>query len=314
MAGAHLGADVWLTEYITPYDMYVHGLTKILAYKKTPYQEMYVVETGAYGKALVLDGKWQSSVGDEFIYHEALVHPAMVSHPNPENVLILGGGEGATTREVFRWHSVKKAMMVDIDGDVVEACRQFLPEMHQGSFDDPRLQLVIGDAFEVIDNSGAEWDIIISDLSDPIEEGPSFQLFTKEYFERLKRILRDDKGIVVIQAGPVSPADVHLHARLFNTLKTVFTHVHSYFAPTCTYGSPWGFILASETAIDSRPDPEEIDRILQEKTKGGFRTFDGTALLGMLNTPGYIRKKIATETQIYTLENPPIFFGQGVKK
>lgn len=131
MAGAHLGADVWLSEYITPYDMYVHGLTKILAYKKTPYQEMYIVETGAYGKALVLDGKWQSSVGDEFIYHEALVHPAMVSHPNPENVLILGGGEGATTREVFRWHSVKKAMMVDIDGDVVEACRQYLPEMHQ---------------------------------------------------------------------------------------------------------------------------------------------------------------------------------------
>lgn len=75
-----------------------------------------------------------------------------------------------------------------------------------------------------------------------------------------------------------------------------------------------GFILASQTPINTRPDPEQIDKILQEKTKGGFRTFDGIALLGMLNTPGYIRKKIATETQIYTLDNPPVFFGQGVNK
>lgn len=311
MAGSQLNADVWISEYITPYDMYVHGITSILAHKKTPYQEMYIVESGAYGKALVLDGKWQSCTGDEFLYHEALVHPAMINHPNPENVLILGGGEGATTREVFRWNSVKKAMMVDIDGDVVEACRQHLPEMHQGSFDDPRLELIIGDAFNVLDTTEAKWDIIISDLSDPIEEGPSFQLFTQEYFSQLKQVLRKN-GIVVIQAGPIAPANLYIHGRLVNTLKAVFSNVHSYFAPTCTYGSAWGFAIASETPFDTRPNPEETDILLREKTTNDFRSFDGISLLGMLQTPGYVRQCIKKETEVYTTTKPPKFFGKGV--
>jgi len=311
MAGSQVNADVWISEYITPYDIYVHGITSILAHKKTPYQDMYIVESGAYGKALVLDGKWQSCTGDEFLYHEALVHPAMIFHSNPENVLILGGGEGATTREVFRWNTVKKAMMVDIDGEVVEACKEHLPEMHQGSFDDPRLELVIGDAFNVLDNSQPQWDVIISDLSDPIEEGPSFQLFTQEYFSRLKNCLRDN-GIVVIQAGPIAPANLHIHGRLVNTLKAVFTHVHSYYTPTCTYGSAWGFAIASEQGFDTLPNPEKIDRLLEQKTANDFRSFDGVSFLGMLQTPGYVRQCIQNETEVYTMKKPPKFFGQGV--
>ncbi|MBL1209568.1 spermidine synthase [Geminocystis sp. GBBB08] len=311
MAGSQLNADVWISEYITPYDIYVHGITSILAHKKTPYQEMYIVESGAYGKALVLDGKWQSCTGDEFLYHEALVHPAMINHPNPENILILGGGEGATTREVFRWNAVKKAMMVDIDGDVVQACREHLPEMHQGSFDDPRLELIIGDAFNVLDTTEPKWDIIISDLSDPIEEGPSFQLFTQEYFSQLKQVLREN-GIVVIQAGPIAPANLYIHGRLVNTLKQVFSNVHSYFAPTCTYGSSWGFAIASESSFDTRPDPDKIDRLLEQKTTNDFRSFDGISLLGMLQTPGYVRQCIEKETEVYTTTKPPKFFGKGV--
>lgn len=313
MAGSQVNADVWISEYITPYDIYVHGITNILAHAKTPYQDMYIVESGAYGKALVLDGKWQSCTGDEFLYHEALVHPAMINHPNPENVLVLGGGEGATVREVFRWQSVKKATMVDIDGEVVEACRQHLPEMHQGAFDDPRLELIIGDAFEVLDTTGAQWDIVISDLSDPIEEGPSFQLFTQEYFARLKKVLRDN-GIVVIQAGPIAPANLHIHGRLVNTLKTVFSNVHAYFTPTCTYGSAWGFAIASEQDFETIPDPDKIDRLLEQKTTNDFRSFDGISLLGMLQTPGYVRQAIQNETEVYTMKKPPKFFGQGVKE
>jgi spermidine synthase len=121
MAGTELKADMWVSEYITPWDIYVHGVNRILAYQKTAYQEMYIVESGAYGKALVLDGKWQSCTGDEFLYHEALVHPGMIAHHSPQKILILGGGEGATIREVLRWQSVTRVMMVDIDGEVVEA-------------------------------------------------------------------------------------------------------------------------------------------------------------------------------------------------
>ncbi|HBL11505.1 MAG TPA: polyamine aminopropyltransferase [Cyanobacteria bacterium UBA11162] len=310
MAGSQVGADLWISEYVTPWDIYVHGITKVLAYKKTAYQDMYIVETGVYGKGLVLDGKWQSCTGDEFIYHEALVHPAMICHTNPRNVLVLGGGEGATVREILRWKTVEQAMMVDIDGEVVEACREHLPEMHQNAFDDSRTNLVIADALEVLDQTDQQWDIVISDLSDPIEEGPSFQLFTKEYFEKVQRVLAPG-GYFVIQAGPVAPAELRLHARLVNTLKAVFPNVHSYSAPTPTYGSPWGFAIGSTEAIASQPDPATIDQLLQEKTTGGLRLLDGITLLGLFQTPAYIRQAIAAETQIYTLNEPPKFFGKG---
>jgi spermidine synthase len=310
MAGSQVGADLWVSEYITPWDMYVHGVTKVLAYKKTAFQEMYIVETGAYGKGLVLDGKWQSCTGDEFLYHEPLVHPAMICHSSPRNVLVLGGGEGATVREILRWKTVEQVMMVDIDGEVVEACREHMQEMHQGAFEDSRTNLVIGDALEVLDTTEQKWDIVISDLSDPIEEGPSFQLFTKEYFEKAQRVLAPG-GYFVLQAGPVAPVELTLHARLVNTLKAVFPNVHSYASHTPTYGSPWGFAIGTAEAIATQPDPDATNQLLEEKTTGGLRLIDGITLLGIMQTPAYIRKAIAAETQVYTLKEPPKFFGKG---
>ncbi len=310
MAGSQVGADLWVSEYITPWDMYVHGVTKVLAYKKTAFQEMYIVETGAYGKGLVLDGKWQSCTGDEFLYHEPLVHPAMICHSSPRNVLVLGGGEGATVREILRWKTVEQVMMVDIDGEVVEACREHMQEMHQGAFEDSRTNLVIGDALEVLDTTEQKWDIVISDLSDPIEEGPSFQLFTKEYFEKAQRVLAPG-GYFVLQAGPVAPVELTLHARLVNTLKAVFPNVHSYASHTPTYGSPWGFAIGTAESIATQPDPDATNQLLEEKTTGGLRLIDGITLLGIMQTPAYIRKAIAAETQVYTLKEPPKFFGKG---
>jgi spermidine synthase len=310
MSGGEVGAEFWMSEYITPWDIYAHGVTQVLLYRKTPYQELYIVETGAYGKALVLDGKWQSCTVEEFLYHEPLVHPAMIMQGAPRKVLILGGGEGATAREVLRWTSVEQVTMVDIDRDVVDACRQYLPEMHQGVFDHPRFQLVIGDALDFLDASQDQWDIVISDLSDPIESGPSFKLFTKEYFEKIHRVLAP-QGVFVVQAGAVSLPEMTLHARLSRTLETVFAHVASYCSFTATYGRPWGFIVASEQPIDLQPVPAEVDRLLQEKTTGGFKMLDGTTLLGLLQVPLHLRQAIAAETQIYSLADPPKFFGKG---
>ncbi len=310
MPGGELGADFWMHEYITPWDFYAHGITKVLVNRRTAFQEMHIVETGAYGKALVLDGKWQSSTGDEFLYHEPLVHPAMLLFGEPRTVLILGGGEGATAREALRWKSVEKATMVDIDGEVVDACREHLPEMHQNVFDDPRLEVVIDDALNVLQRGDQEWDVIISDLSDPIEEGPSFKLFTKEYFEKARRVLSPG-GVFVLQAGPVSPAELRMHARLVRTMSEVFAHVQSYTSYVPTYASPWGFALGRTEPIDTRPDPDQIDRELERKTRGGLRMFDGVTLLGMYQLPKHLRLAIAEETLVYTLDKPPKFFGRG---
>jgi spermidine synthase len=311
MPGSRVKADVWISEYMTPYDVYQHGVVNILAHKRTAYQEMYIVDSGVYGKGLVLDGKWQSCTGDEFLYHEALVHPSCCYHGDPRRVLVLGGGEGATVREVLKWKSVEKVVMVDIDRDVVEACRQHLPEMHQGAFDDPRTELVIGDALEALGASENEWDIIISDLSDPIEEGPSFELFTREYFEKCRRALKPD-GYFVIQAGPTAPPEMALHVRLVNTVKVVFEHVAAYVSHVPTYASPYGFALGSARPINVRPDPAAVDEMLAEKTTRELKMFDGAAMLGLMSTPKYLRDAIKAETRVYTLDEPPRFFGEGI--
>ncbi|MGD1717086.1 spermidine synthase [Dapis sp. BLCC M172] len=303
MAGANLNTDLYFSEQITPWDIYKHGIDKVLVYQKTKYQEMYIVE-GVYGKALILDGKWQSCTEDEFLYHESLVHPPMIFHGSPHKVLVFGGAEGATIREVLRWKTVEQVVMVDIDGEVVEACKKYLPEMHQNAFEDPRVELIIDDAQNFLESSSETWDVIISDLTDPIESGPSFPLFTQEYFEKIRQVLSAD-GSFIIQAGSTSPAEMYLHVRVVKTLQSVFSYVSSFIPYSTSYGCPLGFIICSEKEFSSTPNPEKVDRLLAEKTTGGFKLMDGISLLGMLQLPFNIRQAIATETQIYTLKAPP---------
>ncbi|MEM2757695.1 MAG: spermidine synthase, partial [Sulfolobales archaeon] len=114
------------------------GLKNVLVNTKTKYQSVQIVELEEFGKALILDGLIQSSQADEFVYHESLVHPALLTHPNPKKVLIIGGGEGAALREVLKHPTVTNAVMVDIDGELVELSKRYLEEMHNGSFNDPR--------------------------------------------------------------------------------------------------------------------------------------------------------------------------------
>ncbi|MEB3339240.1 spermidine synthase [Okeania sp.] len=303
MAGANLNTSLYFVEQITPWDVYKHGIDKMLVHQKTKYQEMFIVE-GVYGKALILDGKWQSCTEDEFLYHECLVHPPMIFHGSPRKVLVFGGAEGATVREVLRWKTVEQVVMVDIDGEVVEACKKYFPEMHQNVFEDPRLELIIDDAQNFLESSLETWDVIISDLTDPIEEGLSFPLFTQEYFQKIRNILSAD-GLFIIQAGSISPPEMYLHVRVVKTLQTVFNYVHSVAPYATSYGCPLGFVVSSDREFSLQVNPEKVDSLLLEKTTGGFKLMDGISLLGMSRIPLNLRQAIAAETQIYTLKNPP---------
>ena len=295
--------EQWIGESFTPDDVWKHRVTKVFEHRQTPFQELYIVESGVYGKALVLDNHWQTCTGDEFLYHEPLVHTPLVLHGHPRRVLIAGGADGGAAREALKWNSVEQILLVDIDGDAVEACREWLTEIHQGSLNDARVRIEIGDAFDVIAQS-RDWDVIIADLTDPIESGPAYKLFTREFFENCRRALTPE-GLFINQAGSLSPPLITPFARTVKTIESVFPHVAVVSANVPTYGSPWGMALASAQTLDKRPDPVRIDQLLARSTRGAMKMFDGQALLGLLQSPVYVRQRIASETTVYTLDHPP---------
>jgi len=299
-----LETDFWITDSTTPGAGYRYAISEVLVWKRTRFQDLAIVDTPAFGKALLLDGNWQSSVSDEFLYHEPLVQPAMLYHGKPRKAVILGGGEGATLREVLRWKSVDRAVMVDLDGEVVEACREHLPEMHQGAFGDLRAELVIGDARDWLESTEEKFDVVISDLSEPLEHGPAYELFTKEYFLKIREILSLD-GYLALQAGSVAPQEIQLFARVCNTVAAVFEHARPYASAIPSFAVPWGFVLASAKSLDSLPTPEQIDHSIEQSIDGPLRMLDGVALHGLFMVSAHVRQAVAGESRVYTLAEPP---------
>ena len=173
----------WIEEELEPGLRVMYGLKEQLRSSTSKFQTVDVVDLEPFGRTLLIDGLIQSCQVDEFVYHESLVHPALLSHPCPKSVYIGGGGEGSTAREVLRHSTVERCVMVDIDEDVVSFCRENLPENSE-AFKDSRLELVIDDAKAVLEQSPTGFDIIIMDLDDPLEGGPCYQLYTVEVSAR----------------------------------------------------------------------------------------------------------------------------------
>ena len=137
---------------------------------------------------------------DEFIYHELIVHVPMMSHPKPTRALIIGGGDGGTARELLKHPNLEKAVMIDIDGDIVNLCKKHMPTLNDGAFDDPNLELIIGDGIDYVKNAADKsFDVIIVDSTDPLPDSVGEVLFTKEFYTHCHRVLADD-GVISTQA------------------------------------------------------------------------------------------------------------------
>jgi spermidine synthase len=272
---------------------------------QTKYQQIEIMDTGSYGRCLVLDGKMQSSEADEFIYHEALVHPALLTHPEPKRVFIVGGGEGATLREILRHRSVEHVLMVDIDQEVVERCKQFLPEWHQGSFDDPRVELKFLDARKYLEETNETYDSIIIDISEPVEAGPAYLLYTKEFYQIVKRRLTP-QGMITLQAGSTAVNSMFCFAAVCQTLKTAFPIVAPYDTSIPSFGLPWGFALASKSLDPRAVTAREIDERIAKRITGELRYYHGELHQGQFMLPKHLVQRLATDDRIIE-DNQPLF-------
>src|SRR5581483_7093928 len=179
----------WYVEQFTPAEEHHHAVDRVYYAGRSAFQEIGIIGTPAFGKMLILDGDTQSSQADEKIYHESLVHPAMAGAEDRSEVLILGGGEGVTLREALRHPDVRRVTMVDIDGDVVEMAKMYLAEWSDGAFEDKRARVIIGDALKFLAEDTDRYGVIISDLTEPLEDSPSNPLFCDAVFRDIKNRL-----------------------------------------------------------------------------------------------------------------------------
>jgi spermidine synthase len=212
---------------------------------RSSYARIDIVDTAEYGRMLFLDGIAQSAEADEFIYHESLVHPAMLLHPNPRSVCIVGGAEGATIREVARYQDVNRIVMVDIDEELVKVCKHHLKSWSNGAYEDPRLQLHIGDGRKFLEQTDETFDVIMVDLNDPTEDSPAIYLFTQEFYHLVHQRLGKE-GIGCFQGTDLQPNRLELHARVYNTISSVFPWVVSYPYMLPSFHCMHSFILASK--------------------------------------------------------------------
>ncbi len=293
----------WLQDKINENFIQWHRITEVMYSGRTKFQSVQILRTGSFGKCLVLDGKIQSSEADEFVYHEALVQPPMIAHPRPESVFIAGGGEGATLREALTHKTVKRAVMVDIDAEVVALCRKYLPDESRGAFEDRRTELRHTDARNYLARSREKFDIIVIDLPDPIEEGPAYLLYTKEFYQ-LARDRLTANGIISVQAGSATITELLNLTAVNNTLKSVFPIVRTYQVDMPCFGGPWGFCTASVTLDPAALSPAEIDSRISARSLTHFRFYDGLAHQGMFSLPKYLRDELPKQKRLITDREP----------
>lgn len=245
---------LWFTERQTKGLALSCEVKSTLHTEETPFQKLMLVDTVEFGRMLTLDGIIQTTVRDEFFYHEMIALVPMYTHPSPQNVLVVGGGDGGTIREVVKHPAVKKAVLAEIDKRVIEVSKQYLPEI-SCALDDPRVQIRIEDGIKHVNEHKNTYDVIIVDSTDPI--GPAVELFSPQFYRAVSEALKEG-GIFVAQTE--SPFfNRELLNKVYNYIKDIFPVTRLYLTTVPTYpGGLWSFTMGSKKYDPLRADLSNI--------------------------------------------------------
>ncbi|SHF52887.1 polyamine aminopropyltransferase [Desulforamulus putei] len=233
--------DIWFTENHTEGYKVSWRIDKILHSERSPYQEIAVVESPDLGRALLLDNTVQTTTRFEFIYHEMIAHVPLMLHPRPQRVMVIGGGDGGTVREVLKHPAVETVELVEIDERVIEVSKEWLPQI-SFALDSEKVNIKIVDGLQYVKQHASRYDVIIVDCTDPV--GPSLELFTKNFYRDVFNALKAD-GIMVSQTG--SPTFSSHFTEAVKGIQEVFPHSSPYLTCEPTYiAGFWSFTIGSK--------------------------------------------------------------------
>ena len=234
--------SIWASEVVKNNLRVQYKIKEKLYSKQSDFQKVEVFETEAYGRMLFNDDIAMLSERDEFIYHDMIAHTPLFTHPNPKNVLVIGGGDGGTVREILRHKSVEKVTLVEIDQVVIDACTEFIPQV-SAALSDERCEVRVEDGAKFVANTDHKYDIVIVDSTDPL--GPSMPLFGVGFYQNVFNVLTED-GICVSQAE--SPYYFPEEQKsLVSVIDQVFPKVYMYKYSNLVYpGGLWCMTMASK--------------------------------------------------------------------
>lgn len=253
--------------------------------KKSEFQEIVIGDSEAFGRILFLDGVLQISEADEHIYHESLIHVPMCM-TDARKVLILGGGDFCALREVLK-HPIEKAVMVDIDGEVIEASKKYLSEINKKCWEDPRAEVIVGDALDYIKKTDEKFDVIVSDLTDPGEAGDYF--YSKEFYDLCKKAMTENS--ILVTHGSISSNPEFTTERIYADFKELFKHSAFYSAHIQSFNSTYGFLLGSDNMDVSKPDWNKINE-RAGKINGELKHYSVEVHKAMFTIPKWMKDKI----------------------
>ncbi|MEW6086868.1 MAG: polyamine aminopropyltransferase [bacterium] len=262
----------YIVEKLNPNFGYFYRVKKTLISKNTKFQKIELLETPEFGNVLLLDNVTQVGEKNEFLYHEPMVHPALCSHPFPENILIIGAGDGGILREVLKHNTVKNAVMVELDGEVIEFSKKYLAHVNNNCFRDKRVKVIVGDGRGYLENTKDKFDVVIMDMTDPF--GPSIMLYTKEFFQYVKKAFKDKNGILTMHTeSPVSRPNIF--NSIIKTLESMFVNVNIFYLYIQMYATLWSIGVCSDAIDTSKLKQDRISRILKERKIGKLNAYSG---------------------------------------
>jgi len=278
--------ETWFYESLFPSVRLGLKVKETLVSNKSTYQKINILDTYEFGKVLVLDGVVQTTERDEFIYHELLTHLPMLSHPHPERVLIIGGGDGGILREVLKY-PVKEVFLVEIDEKVIEFSKTYLSAICRNSFNDRRANIIIDDGVNFIKKGKRKFDVVIVDSSDPM--GPAKVLFSSKFYRDAFNTLPRDDGIFAQQTGSSFLQREEL-PYVYRRLKKIFPFVGTFLTAVPTYvGGLFSFVFASKGIDPLKIHLWEIEKKYR-KLKLKTRYYNPKIHLASFALPTYIRE------------------------
>ena len=274
----------WIVEELAPAASYAFRGT-LLERQTTEFQELELYQTEPFGLAMRLDGRFMTSEKEEFFYHEAMVHPAAIAHPEPKRCLVIGGGDGGSAEELLKHPSVQEIVVAELDGQVIEFARQKLTSINHGALDDPRVNVQIGDGMAYVDQSPGQFDLILMDLTDP--DTPANALYQREAFVRMQQALAPGGALVLHLGSPVFHAEQV--KQLLAELNTVFKHVSPLGLYTPLYGAYWGMAVVSDSLRPAKLDSQEVQKRLNSRQIDRLQYYNADIHGALFALPNFYR-------------------------